>query len=182
LEFEKYLKENGHDDVGVLVAFSGTVRDPTTQQEFTEPGMNVDKRGDHVAEKRLREVFDGDDFNLLIVANKYQTGFDQPLLHTMYVDRRLAGVQAVQTLSRLNRTYPGKEDTFVLDFVNDAEEIRRSFEQYYETTMVGDSADPQRLYELAHQLESSHVFWSKRSTRSARPSSPRSRARRTTRR
>jgi type I restriction enzyme R subunit len=157
--FDKYLAENGYDDVGVLVAFSGTVKDPDTQAEHTEPGMNVDKKGAHISEKALREVFDGDDFNVLIVANKYQTGFDQPLLHTMYVDKRLAGVQAVQTLSRLNRMFPGKEDTFVLDFVNDAEEIRRSFAPYYEQTAVGDTVDPQQLYQLAHRLESAQVFW-----------------------
>src|SRR5262245_59535855 len=146
--FEKYLDANGYDDVGVLVAFSGTVKDPDTGQELTEPGMNVDRKGKHISEKALRDVFDSDDFNVLIVANKYQTGFDQPLLHTMYVDKRLAGVQAVQTLSRLNRTCPGKDDTFVLDFVNSAEEIRKSFAPYYERTIVGETADPQQLYEL----------------------------------
>ncbi len=103
--------------------------------------------------------FAADDFQLLIVANKYQTGFDQPLLHTMYVDKRLAGVQAVQTLSRLNRTAPGKTDTFVLDFVNEAEEIQRSFQPYYEQTMVAETADPHQLYELQHRLEAAQVFW-----------------------
>jgi type I restriction enzyme R subunit len=157
--FEKYLKENGYTDVGVLVAFSGAVKDPDTDAEFTEPGMNVDKKGNHIAEKSLRDAFDGDDFNVLVVANKYQTGFDQPLLHTMYVDKRLANVQAVQTLSRLNRTYPGKDSTFVLDFVNDEEEIRRSFQPYYETTTIGDTADPQRLYQLEAELKAAQVFW-----------------------
>ena len=85
----------------------------------------------------------------MLVANKYQTGFDQPLLHTMHVDKRLAGVQAVQTLSRLNRTARGKEDTLVLDFVNDEEEIRRSFQPYYESTTVGETADPQQLRRAA---------------------------------
>ncbi|MFO0714986.1 MAG: DEAD/DEAH box helicase family protein [Sandaracinus sp.] len=157
--FDKYLKENGYGDVGVLVAFSGTVKDPDTEAEFTEPGMNVDKKGKHVSEKALRDVFDGDDFNVLVVANKYQTGFDQPLLHTMYVDKRLANVQAVQTLSRLNRTYPGKDSTFVLDFVNDEEEIRRSFQPYFESTTIGDTADPQRLYQLETELKAAQVFW-----------------------
>jgi type I restriction enzyme R subunit len=96
---------------------------------------------------------------VLLVANKYQTGFDQPLLHTMYVDKRLSGVQAVQTLSRLNRTCPGKEDTFVLDFVNDTEEILRSFQPYYEQTTVAETADPQQLYDLAHKVEGAQVFW-----------------------
>jgi type I restriction enzyme R subunit len=96
---------------------------------------------------------------VLLVANKYQTGFDQPLLHTMYVDKRLAGVQAVQTLSRLNRTCGGKDDTFVLDFVNDEEEVRRSFQPYYELTTVSESPDPQNLYKLQHQLEAPQVFF-----------------------
>jgi type I restriction enzyme R subunit len=157
--FEKYLKDNAYTDVGVLVAFSGKVKDPETDQEFTEPGMNVDRKGKHVSESALRTVFDEDDFNVLIVANKYQTGFDQPLLHTMYVDKRLAGVQAVQTLSRLNRTYPGKDGTFVLDFVNETEEVKRSFKPYFESTTIAESADPQRLYELSLQLKSAQVFW-----------------------
>jgi type I restriction enzyme R subunit len=157
--FEKYLRDNAYTDVGVLVAFSGTVKDPETEAEFTEPGMNLDRKGKHIAESALRTVFDEDDFNVLIVANKYQTGFDQPLLHTMYVDKRLANVQAVQTLSRLNRTYPGKDSTFVLDFVNDEEEIRRSFQPYYETTAIAENADPQRLYQLEQELRSANVFW-----------------------
>lgn len=159
LAFEKYLAENGHGDIGVLVAFSGEVEDPDTGIHYTEPGMNAGKDGKSLPEARLPATFEADDFHVLIVANKYQTGFDQPLLHTMYVDRRLAGVQAVQTLSRLNRTHPGKEDTFVLDFVNETEEILRSFKPYYEQTTVAETADPQKLYELSHQLESTQVFW-----------------------
>ncbi|MCP3105477.1 DEAD/DEAH box helicase family protein [Myxococcus sp. K15C18031901] len=157
--FEAYLKEKGYGDIGVLVAFSGTVKDPDTDLEFTEPGMNIDRRGKHISEAALPGAFDGDEFQILLVANKYQTGFDQPLLHTMYVDKRLSGVQAVQTLSRLNRTAPGKTDTFVLDFVNNTEEIQRSFQPYYEATTVADTADPQQLYDLAHKLEAAQVFW-----------------------
>src|SRR6185503_2344907 len=152
--FDKYIAEQGYD-IGVLVAFSGIVKDPDFEEvELTEVGMN---KG--IKEKELPEKFDSDQYQLLLVANKYQTGFDQPLLHTMYVDKRLAGVQAVQTLSRLNRTTPGKEDTFVLDFVNDAEEIRGSFQPYYEQTVVAESADPHQLYELQHRLETLQVFW-----------------------
>ena len=152
--FDKYIAEKGYTDVGVLVAFSGTVEDPDISgSAFTEPGMNKGIRED-----QLRGQFDTVAFNLLIVANKYQTGFDQPLLHTMYVDKRLSGVQAVQTLSRLNRTCRGKEDTFVLDFVNDEEEIRRSFQPYYEQTTVAEPADPQNLYKLQHALEQAHVY------------------------
>jgi type I restriction enzyme R subunit len=153
--FRKYLDEKGYKDVGVLVAFSGTVHDPDLpDEELTEVKMN---RG--IKERELPEKFASDDFQVLLVANKYQTGFDQPLLHTMYVDKRLSGVQAVQTLSRLNRTTRGKEDTFVLDFVNDAEEIQRSFQPYYEQTVVAETADPHQLYELQHRLEAAQIFW-----------------------
>ncbi|HMC95539.1 MAG TPA: type I restriction endonuclease, partial [Polyangia bacterium] len=153
--FDRYIAAQGYTDVGVLVAFSGVVTDPDVADvEYTEVGMN---RG--IKERELPEKFASDAFRLLLVANKYQTGFDQPLLHTMYVDKRLSGVQAVQTLSRLNRTTGGKEDTFVLDFVNDAEEIRRSFQPYYEQTVVAESADPHQLYDLQHRLEGAQVFW-----------------------
>src|SRR5438105_3086117 len=111
-----------------------------------------------IKEKELPGRFASDEFQILLAANKFQTGLDQPFLHTMYVDKRLAGVQAVQTLSRLNRVAPGKEDTFVLDFVNDAEEIQRSFQPYYEQTIVAETADPHRLYELQHALSSALVF------------------------
>ncbi|MEI9941983.1 MAG: type I restriction endonuclease [Pseudomonadota bacterium] len=152
--FDKYISEQGYD-IGVLVAFSGIVKDPDFEEvELNEVGMN---KG--IKEKELPEKFDSDQFQVLLVANKYQTGFDQPLLHTMYVDKRLSGVQAVQTLSRLNRMAPGKVDTFILDFVNDAEEIRRSFQPYYEQTVVAESADPHQLYELQHRLEALQVFW-----------------------
>ena len=96
---------------------------------------------------------------MLLVAEKYQTGFDQPLLHTMYVDKRLSGIQAVQTLSRLNRTHPGKEDTFVLDFVNEPEEILAAFQPYYEQTLIGERADPKQLYELQAKLEAQQVYY-----------------------
>jgi type I restriction enzyme R subunit len=118
--------------------------------------------------------FASDDFRILIVAEEYQTGFDQPLLHTMYVDKGLAGVQAVHTLSRLNRTYPPlKQDTFVLDFVNDAEEIRRSFQSYYEQTTVSESADPQHLYRLQHAFETAQVYTPSEIDESARSSTHR---------
>lgn len=152
--FQKYLAERDYRDIGVLVAFSGTVQDPDVADlTYTEVGMN---RG--IREKELSDRFATDEFHILLAANKFQTGFDQPLLHTMYVDKRLSGVQAVQTLSRLNRVAPGKEGTFVLDFVNEAEEIRRSFQPYFEQTIVAETADPTRLYELQHQLEAAQVF------------------------
>jgi type I restriction enzyme R subunit len=150
--FDAYIKKAGFVDMKALVAFSGTVHDE--EVDYTEPGMN-----DGISEGGLPEEFAKDDYKVLLVANKYQTGFDQPLLHTMYVDKRLAGVQAVQTLSRLNRTCRGKEDTFVLDFVNDVEEIHRSFQPFYEQTAVAESADPQELYRLQAELDASQIYW-----------------------
>jgi type I restriction enzyme R subunit len=150
--FEQYIAEKGYDEVRPLVAFSGTVRDPESGAEYTEPGMNGFSEG------ALTEEFATDAHNVLIVANKYQTGFDQPLLHTMYVDKRLSGVQAVQALSRLNRTHAGKDDTFVLDFVNAADEIKRSFEPYYEQTTLAEQADPHQLYRLSSELDQMQVY------------------------
>ena len=158
-EFDKQIREKGYDDIKTLVAFSGTVEDPDVAGvSYTEPDMNREKDGKPIPEKRLPEKFATEEYSVLIVAEKYQTGFDQPLLHTMYVDKRLAGIQAVQTLSRLNRTCPGKEDTFVLDFVNKPEEIYEAFKPYYEVTQVGEEADPRQLYDLQSKLDESHVY------------------------
>jgi len=151
--FDAYCKEQGYTDIKTLVAFSGTVTDDKTDQQYTEVGMN-----DGISEKRLPEKFASHEYQVLIVAEKYQTGFDQPLLHTMYVDKRLAGVQAVQTLSRLNRTAPGKVDTFVLDFVNERDEIFQAFKPYYDVTEQAEMPDPQRLYELEHGLLESGIL------------------------
>src|ERR1039458_1375406 len=129
LAFDKYIAEKGYPNIRTLVAFSGTVIDNELPgKEFTEVGMN----GGKISEKKLPEEFAKAEYQVLIAADKYQTGFDQPLLHTMYVDKRLADVQAVQTLSRLNRIYPGKAETFVLDFVNKAEDIQQAFQPYFE--------------------------------------------------
>ncbi len=145
LAFDRYIAENGYTDIRPLVAFSGTVKDPDTGVEYTEPGMNTDVvTGKPISEMQLPERFDSPDYQILLVANKYQTGFDQPLLHTMYVDKRLDGVQAVQTLSRLNRMIPGKDEPFVLDFVNDAEDIYRAFKPYYDTTSLQEASDPHK--------------------------------------
>jgi type I restriction enzyme R subunit len=136
------------------VAFSGTVEDPDDPgSSYTEVSMNGG-----LAESELPEVFERDDYRVLLVAEKYQTGFDQPLLQTMYVVKRLAGVQAVQTLSRLNRIAPGKSRTFVLDFANEEDDIFQAFKPYYETTPVGENADPQRLSELQHRLLEWAIF------------------------
>jgi len=151
-EFDRYLAEKGYSDIKTLVAFSGTVR-LDVGDEYTEVGMNLG-----IKEKQLPERFASDEFQVLIVAEKYQTGFDQPLLHTMYVDKRLADVQAVQTLSRLNRTAVGKEDTFVLDFVNETEEIQRAFRPYYEVPLVEQQAEPHQLYDLQAKLAAEQVY------------------------
>ena len=157
--FERYIAEHGYDDVRPLVAFSGTVADPDTGEEFTEPGMNIDVvTGRSISEAALPGRFASPDYQILLVAEKYQTGFDQPLLQAMYVDKRLDGVQAVQTLSRLNRIAPGKAPPFVLDFVNDPEDIRDAFAPYYDQTQLQEPSDPYRLEELKHELDGMQVY------------------------
>ncbi len=124
LAVDAYLRQKGCP-FRALVAFSGTVRDGGV--DFTETGMNTALAGKAVPETATAETFKQDEYRLLIVANKFQTGFDQPLLHTMYVDKKLGGVNAVQTLSRFNRNHPDKDETMVLDFANEAEEIQKAF-------------------------------------------------------
>ncbi len=155
-EFKKYIQEKGYDDLDVLVAFSGTVIDE--EEEYTESKMNVTKSGDRISETQLRESFNSDEFNLLIVAEKYQTGFDEPLLHTMFVDKKLKGVKAVQTLSRLNRTMQGKKDTFVLDFVNTEEEILSSFQPFYEATTLKEEINVNLIYDTQSKLRKFNVY------------------------
>jgi type I restriction enzyme R subunit len=140
---DKYLVERSYP-FKALVAFSGTVQDGG--QSYTESGMNG------LPEAQTAKIFEQPEYRFLIVANKFQTGFDQPLLHTMYVDKKLGGVNAVQTLSRLNRTHPGKKGTLVLDFANAADEIKAAFEPYYETTLLSESTDPNLLYEVQSRL------------------------------
>ena len=162
LAFQRYIEENHYADIRPLVAFSGTVRDPASGNEYTEPSMNLDVvTGKHIGESQLPDKFDSSDYQLLLVANKYQTGFDQPLLCAMYVDKRLDGVQAVQTLSRLNRNSAGKEEPFVLDFVNEAEDIYKAFKPYYNVTTLEEPSDPNRLEKLKHELNALQVYlWS----------------------
>jgi type I restriction enzyme, R subunit len=151
--FDKYIKSKGYP-IKTLVAFSGAVKDPKLDHvEYTEEGMNQGIR-----EKELPDKYATPEYQVLLVAEKYQTGFDQPLLHTMYVDKRLAGIQAVQTLSRLNRTHPLKEDTFVLDFVNDRAEIQEAFKTYYEGAKLGEEVDPARMYQLRGELDQSGIY------------------------
>jgi type I restriction enzyme, R subunit len=156
LAIDKYIKAQGYKDLCTLVAFSGSVVDPDSgPNEFTEVSMNAEVNGQEPA-----EAFKDDEYRILVVANKYQVGFDQPLLHTMYVDKRLSGVLAVQTLSRLNRTAPWKDDTFVLDFVNKPDEILESFMPYYRTASLEDVTDPNVVHELLTKLNKAGVyFW-----------------------
>ena len=153
--FDSYIAEQGYKDIKTLVAFSGIVEDPEAPgKTWTEVGMNGG-----IKESELAEKFDSHEYQVLLVAEKYQTGFDQPLLHTMYVDKKLTGLHAVQTLSRLNRACAGKEDTFILDFRNSPEEIFKAFKPYYEDTPVEPLTDAQHLYRLQHQIEETGLIF-----------------------
>ncbi|MDT3737301.1 MAG: type I restriction endonuclease [Denitratisoma sp.] len=151
--FDEYIAAKGYT-IKTLVAFSGTVEDDKIPEKiYTEVEMN-----EGVREKELPDTFAKPEYRVLLVAEKYQTGFDQPLLHTMYVDKRLGGIQAVQTLSRLNRTHPLKDDTFVLDFVNDPADIQEAFRQYYEGSVMGEQVEPEKLYEVKAELDASGIY------------------------
>ena len=154
-EFKRQIQEKGYD-LDVLVAFSGEVNDNGVP--YTEEGMNKTKDGETIKEKALPAAFHTDDYGILVVAEKYQTGFDEPLLHTMFVDKKLSGVKAVQTLSRLNRTARGKLDTFVLDFVNSADDIKASFEPFYEETVLLEETDPNVVYDMKNTLDDFRVY------------------------
>jgi type I restriction enzyme R subunit len=149
LAVDRHLKERGLP-YRALVAFSGEVRDGGVT--YSEPNMNG------FSESQTAETFKRSECRLLVVAEKFQTGFDQPLLHTMYVDKKLGGVNAVQTLSRLNRTCPGKNETMVLDFANEADELQKAFQPYYETTLLAAATDPNLLYDRQRQLLDFHVY------------------------
>jgi type I restriction enzyme, R subunit len=150
LAIEKYIKEHGYS-IGTLVAFSGEVNDKESGPDgFTEnsKALNPNLKG-----RDIREAFKGDEYRILLVANKFQTGFDQPLLCGMYVDKRLAGIQAVQTLSRLNRAHPGKDTTYVLDFVNDPAEVLAAFKAYHTTAELSATTDPNLVFNLRAKLD-----------------------------
>ncbi|MGV1834669.1 type I restriction endonuclease subunit R [Rhizobium rhizogenes] len=155
IAIQKYIKDQGYD-LGTLVAFSGEVDDKESGPEpFSEGGkeLNPGLKG-----RDIREAFKLPEYHVLLVANKFQTGFDQPLLCGMYVDRRLAGIQAVQTLSRLNRAYPGKDTTYVLDFVNGSEDILKAFQTYYETAELAGVTDPNLVFDLRAKLDASGYY------------------------
>ncbi|QGQ97548.1 type I restriction endonuclease subunit R [Paenibacillus psychroresistens] len=151
LAFDEYIRLKGYSDLKTLVAFSGLVKDDG--EEYKETQMN-----NGVSESQLPNQFDKEESRILIVANKYQTGFDQPKLHTMYVDKKLSGVKAVQTLSRLNRIYPGKEDTFVLDFVNEPDEMKESFIPFYQVTVLDNDIEPNEIYALERMIYDKQVI------------------------
>lgn len=151
IAFDKYLQAKGYPHKA-LVAFSGTVKDVDTRLEYTEGQMNK------LPESRTAEEFKKDEYKFLIVAEKFQTGFDQPLLSVMYVDKKLSGVNAVQTLSRLNRTTYAKEGTFVLDFVNETDDIKEAFQPYYTTTLLSEATDPNILHDLERDVKGFKFF------------------------
>lgn len=156
---QEYIKDNPDitSNIGVLVAFSGEVK--LDGKSYREAEMNIDSDGHLInSDKKLRKAFRSDKFNILVVANKYQTGFDEPLLHSMYVDKKLHGVNAVQTLSRLNRVYPGKVDTFVMDFVNTHEDMKKSFQPFFETTYLDGQTDYNRVYDLRTKIHSYMLY------------------------
>jgi type I restriction enzyme R subunit len=161
--FDSYIKDKGYRKIHAMVAFSGEVefnaKDPNAEgligEKFTESNMNPLLKG-----RDMRKAFDSDDYQVMIVANKFQTGFDQPKLCAMYVDKKLAGVECVQTLSRLNRTYPNKAETgtFVLDFFNEPEDVLGAFQPYYQTAELADVSDPNLIFTLHDKLRAVGIF------------------------
>ena len=152
-EIKNYLESNGYHDVEILAAFSGSVKDPDDRKEieWTESKLNG------VNESQTKQVFH-DEGNILIVAEKYQTGFDEPLLHTMIVDKKLRGVKAVQTLSRLNRTHPDKQDTFIIDFVNTKEDILKAFQPFYQETSLSQEINTDLIYRTQKLLRAFKIY------------------------
>ena len=152
LEFDRQMREM---DLcyGCLVAFSSTVHDTDNERDYTEDGMN-----ELPPRVSIADSFKSPEYRILIVSNKFQTGFDEPLLQTMYVDKRLDGLQCVQSLSRLNRVATGKTDALVLDFVNEPDQVQEAFQGYYQTTTLAEETDPNRLYDLQSQLESFDLY------------------------
>lgn len=152
---KEYCKKKGYDEVKPLVAFSGTVK--YNETEYTESQINS-ADGQKITEGKLPLFFASDMYNMLIVADKYQTGFDEPLLHTMFVNKKLRGVKAVQTLSRLNRSHEGKVDTYVLDFVNDADSIKQSFQPFFEDTVLEEGVDINMVYRYLNDIQQYHLW------------------------
>ena len=154
-----FLVDNDIKGIHVMIAFSGSLKDPEDPEgiEYTEPGMNRDREGNRVAESQTKSVFH-EQGDILIVAEKYQTGFDEPLLHTMIIDKKLRDIKAVQTISRLNRTCEGKDDTYVLDFINKAEDIQKAFEEYYNETDLKAEINVDLIYRTQKRLREFKVY------------------------
>jgi type I restriction enzyme R subunit len=160
LALKDYCQRKGYDNVLAMVAFSGEVPNTDVQDgslpsdhQFSETNLNPGLHG-----RDMRKVFDTPDYRVMIVANKYQTGFDQPKLLAMYVDKKISGVEAVQTLSRLNRTFPGKDKTYVIDFANEAEEILAAFKTFYRDAQVADIQDPNIVYDIKQRLDGMFIY------------------------
>ena len=161
LEFDKYIAKKQYSQLAAMVAFSGEVEfnseDPNAGElrgaKFTETGMNPGLKG-----RDMRKAFDTVEYHVMIVAQKFQTGFDQPKLCAMYVDKKLGGLECVQTLSRLNRKFPAKTDTYVLDFYNEPEEVLAAFQEYYETAELLDVSDPNKIWDLFDKLRAAGIF------------------------
>lgn len=155
IEIKRYAEEQGYAEVKPMVAFSGEVI--LNEESYTESGLNVRPDGSHIQETQTKQEFH-DNFNILIVAEKYQTGFDEPLLHTMIVDKKLRNVKTVQTLSRLNRTCPGKNDTFVLDFANEKEDVQADFQVFYHETFLQEEVNTDLLYKVQRELRNFRIY------------------------
>lgn len=154
-EVKRYAEEQGYAEVKPMVAFSGEV--VIDEESYTEAGMNVRPDGSHIQENQTKQEFH-DNFNILIVAEKFQTGFDEPLLHTMIVDKKLRNVKTVQTLSRLNRTCPGKNDTFILDFANEKEDVQADFQVFYHETFLEEEVNTDLLYKVQRELRDFRIY------------------------
>jgi type I restriction enzyme R subunit len=154
-EITRYAREQGYGEVKPMVAFSGEVI--LDDESYTETGLNVRPDGSHIQESQTKQEFH-DNFNILIVAEKYQTGFDEPLLHTMIVDKKLRSVKTVQTLSRLNRTCSGKNDTFVLDFANEKEDVQADFQVFYHETFLEEEVNTDLLYKVQRELRGYQIY------------------------
>lgn len=155
ISIEKYIESQGYQ-IGTLVAFSGEVNDPESGPDpFTEHSTTLNPR---LKKRDIAKAFDGDDFHILLVANKFQTGFDQPLLCGMYVDKKLSGIQAVQTLSRLNRAHAGKDTTYIVDFVNDEQDILKAFKTYFTTAELSSTSDPNLVLNLRAKLDAQGYY------------------------
>lgn len=158
-EIKRYLEVHGYNDVEILAAFSGSIIDPEdpSEKEWTENNINVDSKGNSVSDSQTKQVFH-DEGDILIVAEKYQTGFDEPLLHTMIVDKKLRSVKAVQTLSRLNRIHPDKQDTLIIDFVNTKEDILNAFQPFYQETYLAEEINTDLIYKTQRMLRSFNIY------------------------